>query len=142
MSISHSQGASGNVRSFDFGYFGSARRLLIDNVLKRVTNSQVRLGQDDHHLSSLGLQAAVLRRRAVHQLTSQGNSAPFLALVGVSLASGSGIITKEDEIESICYEIRQTVGKTRLLQSEEEVVEAQNRDHLWCLKDFELGRYS
>ena len=127
------------VRSFDFGYFGSARRVLIDNVLKRVTNSQVWLGQDDHiHL--LDLQAAILRRRAVHQLTSQGNSAPFLALVGVSLASGSGIITKEDEIESVCYEIRQAVGKTRLLQSEEEVVETQNREHQWCLQDFELGR--
>ena len=82
----------------------------------------------------------MLRRRAVHQLTSQGNSAPFLALVGVSLASGSGIITKEDEIESVCYEIRQAVGKTRLLKSEEEVVETQNREHQWCLQDFELGR--
>ena len=59
--------------------------------------------------------------------------------MGVSLASGSGIITKEDEIESICYEIRQTVGKTRLMQSEEEMVEAQDREHRWCLKDFELG---
>eukprot|EP00090_Calanus_glacialis_P017368 TRINITY_DN27057_c0_g1_i5.p1 TRINITY_DN27057_c0_g1~~TRINITY_DN27057_c0_g1_i5.p1 ORF type:complete len:416 (+),score=147.86 TRINITY_DN27057_c0_g1_i5:140-1387(+) len=124
VAVSHSQGASGVVRGFDFGYFGSARRVLIDNVLKRVTNSQ----------------AAVLRRRAVHQLTSQGNSAPFLALVGVSLASGSGIITKEDEIESICYEIRRAVGKTRLLQSEEEVVETQNREHQWCLQDFELGK--
>lgn len=56
----------------------------------------------------------------MHQLTSLGNSAPFLALVGVSLASGSGIITKEDEIEQLCYEMRQAVSKTRLLTEEEE----------------------
>jgi len=115
------QGASGGARGFDFG---SARRVLIDNVLKRVTNSQ----------------AAVLRRKAVHQLTSQGNSAPFLALVGVSLASGAGIITKEDEIESVCYEIRQAVGKTRLLQVKEDGEETQQGEHSWCLRDFELGK--
>jgi len=108
------------IRGFDFG---SARRLLIDNVLKRVTNSQ----------------AAILRRRAVHQLTSQGNSAPFLALVGVSLASGSGIITKEDEIESVCYEIRQAVGKTRLVQGQRDE-ETQNLAHQWGLNDFQLGK--
>ena len=34
-----------------------------------------------------------------------GNSAPFLALVGVSLASGSGLITKEDELECVCREV-------------------------------------
>eukprot|EP00092_Neocalanus_flemingeri_P022378 GFUD01024271.1.p1 GENE.GFUD01024271.1~~GFUD01024271.1.p1 ORF type:complete len:615 (+),score=218.57 GFUD01024271.1:159-2003(+) len=116
-----SQLASGGIRGFAFG---SARRLLIDNVLKRVTNSQ----------------AATLRRRAVHQLTSQGNSAPFLALVGVSLASGSGIITKEDEIESVCYEIRQAVGKTRLLQNQEQTEEEESEDHRWGLQDFELGK--
>jgi len=115
-----SQGASGGIRGFDFV---SARRLLIDNVLKRVTNSQ----------------AAILRRRAVHQLTSQGNSAPFLALVGVSLASGSGIITKEDEIESVCYEIRQAVGKTRLLQPGETDTDS-SKEHQWSLQDFELGK--
>jgi len=114
----HTQGAGGT-GGFDFV---AARRVLIDNVLKRVTNSQ----------------AALLRRKAVHQLTSQGNSAPFLALVGVSLASGAGIITKEDEIESVCYEIRQAVGKTRLLQVEEEV-QTQPGEHKWCLNDFELG---
>jgi len=121
VSISQSQGASSVVRGFDFY---SARRVLVDSVLKRVTNSQ----------------AALLRRRAVHQLTTQGNSAPFLALVGVSLASGAGIITKEDEIESVCYEIRQAVCKTRLLQTQEEVVEPQQVEHKWCLQDFELGK--
>ena len=31
------------------------------------------------------------------------------------------------------------MGKTRLLQSEEEVVETQNWEHQLCLQDFELG---
>lgn len=35
-----------------------------------------------------------------------GDSAPFFALVGVSLASGTGILTKEDELEGVCWEIR------------------------------------
>lgn len=35
-----------------------------------------------------------------------GDSVPFFALVGVSLASGTGILTKEDELEGVCWEIR------------------------------------
>lgn len=35
-----------------------------------------------------------------------GDSGPFFALVGVSLASGTGILTKDDELEGICLEIR------------------------------------
>jgi len=117
------QGAS---RHFNFI---SARKTLINNVLKRVTNSQ----------------AALLRRRAFHQLTNQGNSAPFLALVGVSLASGSGIITKEDEIESICYEIRQTVGKTRLLETPNTINQIKEPEQnitnkQWSLADFTFGK--
>jgi len=129
--------AASSTRTFNFS---SARRVLVDNVLKRVTNSQ----------------AAILRRRAAHQLTCLGNSAPFLALVGVSLASGSGIITKEDEIESVCYEIRQTVSKTRLIHApptEDDDVDdvgtkeddrrrrqTADDDHVMCLADFDLGR--
>ena len=66
-----------------------ARRLFIDNVLKRVSNST----------------AAEFRRRAAKRLLF-GNSAPFLAFVGVSLASGNGIITEEDELEAACWKIR------------------------------------
>ena len=47
----------------------SVRRSLLDSVLRRVTNRQ----------------AAHLRRKVFDQLTINGNSAPFLALVGVSL---------------------------------------------------------
>lgn len=66
-----------------------ARRLLLDNVLKRVSNSA----------------AAELRRRTAKRLLF-GNAAPFLAFVGVNLASGTSIITEEDELEAACWGIR------------------------------------
>lgn len=72
------------------GFLGSqARKLFVDNILKRVTNSL----------------AADLRRKAASRLLF-GDSAPFFALVGVSLASGTGILTKDDELEGVCWEIR------------------------------------
>lgn len=112
--------------------FASVRRTLVDSVLRRVTNSQ----------------AAILRRKAAHQLNSLGNSAPFLALVGVSLASGSGILTKEDEIEGVCSEIRQAVGRTSLLLSNLEVKnriaaaaeEDVENNYDFSLSDFDLGK--
>jgi len=71
-------------------YLGAhARRIFVDNILKRVTNSL----------------AADLRRRTASKLVF-GDSAPFFALVGVSLASGTGILTKDDELEGVCWEIR------------------------------------
>lgn len=69
--------------------FEYARRFLIDNVLKRVTCSL----------------AADLRRKSARQLFN-GNPSQFFALIGVSLASGTGILTKEIELEGVCYEIR------------------------------------
>lgn len=66
-----------------------ARRLFIDNVLKRVSDST----------------AAELRRRTAKRLL-YGNAAPFLAFVGVNLASGTSIITEEDELEAACWGIR------------------------------------
>ncbi|XP_053988950.1 serine/threonine-protein kinase Pink1, mitochondrial [Hylaeus volcanicus] len=77
------------------GYLGAqARRIFVDNILKRVTNTL----------------AADLRRRAASRLVF-GDSAPFFALVGVSLASGTGILTKDDELEGVCWEIREAVSK-------------------------------
>lgn len=70
-------------------HVNNVRKLFVDNILNKVTNSL----------------ASDLRKRASKQLIF-GNSAPFLALVGVSLASGTGIITKEDELDGICWEIR------------------------------------
>ena len=51
----------------------AAHQLFVNNVLRRVSNSQTQ----------------ELRKRAARQLFG-GNSAPFFALVGVSLASGTG----------------------------------------------------
>ena len=102
--------------------FSSVRRSVLDGVLGRVATSQ----------------AADLRRKAFDQLLSEGNSAPFLALLGVSLASGSGIITKEDEVDQICWEIKQAVGKTRLVVTNSDSAATQ-QNHTWSLQDFELG---
>ncbi|OXU24810.1 hypothetical protein TSAR_016589 [Trichomalopsis sarcophagae] len=78
------------------GFLGAqARRLFVDSILKRVTNTL----------------AADLRRRAASRLLFGGDSAPFFALVGISLASGTGILTKEDELEGVCWEIREAVMK-------------------------------
>ncbi|XP_014233958.1 serine/threonine-protein kinase PINK1, mitochondrial [Trichogramma pretiosum] len=80
------------------GYLGAqARRLFVDSILNRVTNSL----------------AADLSRRAATRLLFRGDSAPFFALVGISLASGTGILTKEDELEGVCWEIREAVMKMK-----------------------------
>lgn len=83
--------------SSHLGFLGAqARRLFVDNVLKRVTNTL----------------AADLRRRAARRLFG-GDSTPFFALVGVSLASGTGVLTKEDELEGVCWEIKEAVTKLK-----------------------------
>lgn len=66
-----------------------ARRNLVNNILRGVTNSL----------------AADLRRQSVRQLFN-GNPSQFFALVGVSLASDTGIVTKAHEFEGVCWEIR------------------------------------
>lgn len=66
-----------------------ARRAFVDNLLSRVTNS---LSSD-------------LRRHTARQLM-YGNSRPFFALVGVSLASGNGMLTNDHQLEGVCWEIR------------------------------------
>lgn len=102
-------------------HFNNARRLFVDNVLKRVTNSL----------------AADLRRRTAKQLL-HGNSAPFFALVGVSLASGTGILTKEDELDGVSWEIREAVFR---MQKNIAEVEAGlfNKSDNTCLNDLEIG---
>lgn len=66
-----------------------ARRAFVDNLLNRVTNSL----------------SADLRRRTARQLM-YGNSRPFFALVGMSLASGNGVLTNDNQLEGVCWEIR------------------------------------
>lgn len=79
-----------------------ARKLLVQNVLQRVTHTF----------------NADLRKRATKRLFL-GDSAPFFALVGVGLASNSGLLTKDDELEGICWEIRVMLsfvwGRTQIM---------------------------
>lgn len=64
------------------------------------------------------------------------NRSPFFAFVGVSLASGSvAIITKDDELEGMCWEIRETVSKMH--QSREDIPTAAAA--AVSLDDLELG---
>lgn len=94
-----------HLRTNSFLRFGSqARRLFVDNVLNRVTNPY----------------SAELRAQAAKRLMF-GDSTPFFALVGVSLASGDGMLTKDDELEAVCWEIRNAVSKFQTKVGEQEV---------------------
>lgn len=80
------------------------RRLFVDNVLNRVTNPY----------------SAELRSRTKKSMFD-GNAAPFFSLIGVSLASGDGMLTKNDEIEAVCWEIRNAVSRFQTKASEQEI---------------------
>jgi len=84
-------------------HFENARRIFAKSILTRVTNSL----------------SAELRRKTTRQLL-YGNSTPFFAFVGVSLASGAGIITKEDEFEGLCWEIREAISRMQKSVSDAE----------------------
>lgn len=106
-------------------YLGTqARRLFVDNILKRVTNSL----------------AADLRRRAASRLVF-GDSTPFFALVGVSLASGTGILTKDDELEGVCWEIREAVSKLQwnTPQNDTNYEVIRDEEKVVSLEDFVIG---
>ncbi|XP_022177078.1 serine/threonine-protein kinase PINK1, mitochondrial [Myzus persicae] len=96
-----------------------ARRAFVDNLLNRVTNSL----------------SADLRRRTARHLM-YGNSRPFFALVGISLASGNGMLTNENQLEGVCWEIREAVGR---MQKNLTVAERLNLNSSLGLKQFELG---
>ncbi|XP_071581475.1 serine/threonine-protein kinase Pink1, mitochondrial [Temnothorax nylanderi] len=107
------------------GYLGThARRIFVDNILKRVTNSL----------------AADLRRRTASRLVF-GDSAPFFALVGISLASGTGILTKDDELEGVCWEIREAVLKLRwnMLRNDENYQTIFADENAITLRNFVVG---
>ncbi|KOC64392.1 Serine/threonine-protein kinase PINK1, mitochondrial [Habropoda laboriosa] len=99
-------------------YLGThARRIFVNNILNRVTNSL----------------AANLRRRAASRLIF-GDSTPFFALVGVSLASGTGMLTKDDElveaISKLKWNTPQNDKNCEVIKDDEKVV---------TLKDFVIG---
>lgn len=92
---------------FRFGQH--ARKLFIDNILSRVTTGY----------------SEELRKRATRKLF-YGDSAPFFALVGVSLATGSGVLSKEDELEGVCWEIREAAGRLQAAWNHDEISETLN----------------
>ncbi|KAL1502722.1 hypothetical protein ABEB36_007826 [Hypothenemus hampei] len=69
-----------------------ARQVLIEDVLNRVTNRGV-------------FQSA--SKRGLY-----GNTAPLLGLVGFA-AVGQGLLTKDEELEGICWELRECMSKTQ-----------------------------
>ncbi|KNC23317.1 hypothetical protein FF38_02069 [Lucilia cuprina] len=89
---------------FRFGQ--QARKLFIDNILNRVTTTY----------------SAELRTQATKKLF-YGDSAPFFALIGVSLASGAGVLTKEDELEGVCWEIREAANRLQNTWNYDEISE-------------------
>ena len=119
--------------------FGEIRQAFQNTFLKR-TNANT--------------QAAIWRRKTAKQLLS-GNASPFLALVGVTLASGPGIVTKQDELEFVCKEIQKSARKTLISLediNEESGVPNVDKDrasssdeeqsssgYSWSLKDFEFS---
>lgn len=100
-----------------------ARKILIDNVLNRVTNSL----------------AGELRRKAARRIL-YGDSGPFFALVGVSLASGTGILTKEEELEGVCWEIREAISKIKWHYHDVDVEENRFEDTPITLSDLSFGK--
>lgn len=111
-SASSSSSASGQLaasvpRSAGIFRFGQhARKLFIDNILNRVTTNY----------------SSELRKQATKKLF-YGDSAPFFALIGVSLASGAGVLTKEDELEGVCWEIREAANRLQNIWNYDEISE-------------------
>lgn len=83
-----------------------------------------------------------------------GESAPYFALVGVTLVSGSqlGLVTKEDELEALCCNIREAISRAGWLHNPEywqhqkdlkegkdESFEEFEAEHVFSLTDFVLG---
>lgn len=94
---------------FRFGQH--ARKLFIDNILSRVTTNY----------------SEELRQRATRKLF-YGDSAPFFALIGVSLATGSGVLSKEDELEGVCWEIREAASRLQAAWNHDEISETLTRN--------------
>lgn len=65
-----------------------------------------------------------------------GDSAPFFSLIGVSLATG-GILTKDDELEGVCWEIREAVSRLQSKWEQEEISKTMNDS--FGLADLDIG---
>ncbi|XP_022219079.1 uncharacterized protein LOC111071853 [Drosophila obscura] len=97
-----------------------ARKLFIDNILSRVTTNY----------------SEELRQRATRKLF-YGDSAPFFALIGVSLATGSGVLSKEDELEGVCWEIREAASRLQTAWNKDDISETLNSN--FTIDDLEVG---
>ncbi|KAG5682147.1 hypothetical protein PVAND_011520 [Polypedilum vanderplanki] len=97
-----------------------SRRLFIDNVLNRVTSPK-----------SSSLVANATKKLAY------GDSLPFLSLIACNLATGNGVLTKEDELEGLCWEIRNAISKYQFKQ-DENILNEQINEEL-DLKHFDIG---
>ena len=60
-------------------------------------------------------------------------------IFNISLASGSGILTKEDEIECVCKEVRNAARKVGQKSVEEENEGTNFGNQHWSLNDFNIG---
>ncbi|XP_037041094.1 probable serine/threonine-protein kinase samkB isoform X2 [Bradysia coprophila] len=105
-----------NTTLFRFGQH--ARRLFVDNILNRVTTTY----------------SSDLRTDALKKFL-YGDSTPLFALIGVSLATGSGILTKDDELEGVCYEIREAVSRYQSHCDEEDITQKINDEFNLSLID-------
>lgn len=104
-------GSSVPLRTGIFRFGQHARKLFVNNILNRVTTTY----------------SEELRQQATKKLFF-GDSAPFFALIGVSLASGAGVLTKEDELEGVCWEIREAAGRLQSSWNYDEISDTLNSD--------------
>lgn len=103
-----------------FRFGEHARKLFVDNVLNRVTAPC----------------SEELRNQATKKLF-YGDSAPFFALIGVGLASGAGVLTKEDELETVCLEIRKATSRLRDSWNHSDVFDMLDQD--FCIDKLDVG---
>lgn len=92
-------------------------RLSVDGraepLLQKATETAVSKPSLTRHILKwcVNNQAADLRRNAAKRLMLGGkNAAPYLGFVGVNLVTGYGLITKQDEMDKICEDIRLCLG--------------------------------
>ncbi|CAL8147778.1 unnamed protein product [Orchesella dallaii] len=93
------------------------RRIFVNNILSRVTTNE-----------QIAKQTA--------QRLMYGDSRPFFALVGVSLAAGTGgMLTQESEFDNLCWEIRESMLKKQKSRVSEIIVP----DGTVSVKDLKFG---
>lgn len=132
------------------GSLGSSSSLAASGVVSRLGPAATRFVQGLVRKVSAPLWSEA-KRRATKRLVF-GESAPYFALVGVTLVSGSqqGLVTKEDELESLCCNIREAISRAGWLHNpaywqhlkalnEEDDFEELKGEHVYALSDFKLG---